>query len=162
MNPHKNAPMSPKKSHDNVLDQINKVKMVKQRGLSQDERQFLGHVFEELKKSEPIGPNFVKGKNQVVRNFDQQFPHKVAELDEPEMHGETLDELKDLRKQVEQQQKAKYLEFLSEDDATANKSKLEKRKALDVMTKIMDQNIKKMRTEADELLKLHKTQLDEM
>ena len=49
-----------------------------------------------------------------------------------------------------------------EDEALEKKSKAEKKKALQVMSKIMDHNIKTMRAEADELIERFNKQYEDM
>merc|ERR1719223_1441549 len=55
----------------NILDAINKAPVTRPQGLSQDDKTFLSHVFEELKMAEPMGPDYVKPpKALAVNNFD--------------------------------------------------------------------------------------------
>ena len=45
---------------DNVLDAINNAHVTQPKGMSEDDRDFLKHVFEELKMVEPMGPDYVR------------------------------------------------------------------------------------------------------
>ena len=150
---------------DNILDMINQAPVVhnKPKKMTEEDRDFLKHVFEELKYAEPQGPDYVRPRNKdaPVNNFDRQFPELVATQGE-EQPSEAVDGLDALAKAIENAKKERYIKYLQEDQEAEIRANDNKRKALDCMTKLIDHKINTIKMRADDVLERHREFTNQM